>query len=58
MKFSCWTQSESSHLDGVESEKIVKSKHNVQLHSAAILELRRILHLHLEAHDAKQATSK
>lgn len=42
---------ESSHLDGVDSEKIVESGHNVQENSIAIRELRRILHLHLKAYD-------
>ena len=38
---------ESSHLDGVESEKIILAGHNVQTTAEAILELRRILHLHV-----------
>jgi hypothetical protein len=38
----------SSHLDGAESEKIVKSEHNVQKTPAGIKEVRRILLLHLK----------
>jgi len=37
----------SAHLDGAASELIVHSRHHVQETPAAILELRRILHLHL-----------
>lgn len=48
---------ESSHLDGVESELIVKSGHNVQEHEAAVRELIRILREHLAAHDAQRATA-
>ncbi len=38
----------SSHLDGVESEKMVKSGHSVHQTMAGIEEVRRILLLHLE----------
>ena len=38
----------SSHLDGAQSELIVQSGHSVQLHPAAIHEVRRILRLHLQ----------
>ena len=38
----------SAHLDGAVSELIVPSGHSVQKTPEAILELRRILHLHLE----------
>jgi hypothetical protein len=38
----------SAHLDGAASELIVRSRHHVQDTPAAILELRRILHLHLQ----------
>lgn len=38
----------SAHLDGAASELIVPSGHSVQKTPEAILELRRILHLHLE----------
>jgi pimeloyl-ACP methyl ester carboxylesterase len=44
---------ESSHLEGVASEKIVKWGHNVHEHPLAILELRRILHLHLHLDSLK-----
>ncbi len=37
----------SSHLDGAQSELIVRSGHSVQLHPVAIHEVRRILRLHL-----------
>ncbi len=43
---------ESSHLDGAQSEKIVRAGHNVQEFSRAILEVRRILHLHLGVYDS------
>jgi pimeloyl-ACP methyl ester carboxylesterase len=36
----------SAHLDGVDSELVVRSNHSVQWHSAAIEEVRRILLLH------------
>ena len=38
----------SAHLDGAASELTVSSRHRVQEAPAAILELRRILHLHLQ----------
>jgi hypothetical protein len=38
---------ESAHLDGVESEKIVRSAHSCQAEPDAILEVRRILLEHL-----------
>ena len=43
---------DSSHIDGVESETIVRSGHSVQNKPATLVELRRILHLHLALHDA------
>ncbi len=36
----------SAHIDGVESEKIVRSRHSVQGNPEAILEVKRILHEH------------
>ncbi|MDM0044438.1 alpha/beta fold hydrolase [Variovorax dokdonensis] len=39
----------SSHLDGADSELIVVSRHSVQENPKAILEVRRILHLDLQA---------
>jgi hypothetical protein len=39
---------ESSHLEGVASEKVIHSGHSVQYYPAGIQEVRRILHLHLE----------
>jgi hypothetical protein len=40
---------ESAHLDGVESEKIVRSPHSCQAEPDTILEVRRILLEHLAA---------
>jgi len=40
---------ESSHLAGAASEKIVESGHSVMGHPQTIIEIRRILSLHLEA---------
>lgn len=37
----------SAHLNGAESEMVIRSGHSVQETSAAILEIRRILHQHL-----------
>jgi hypothetical protein len=39
---------ESAHIDGVESELIVRSGHSVQANPHTVLELRRILLLHAE----------
>jgi hypothetical protein len=45
----------SSHLDGADSELAVPSWHSVQETPAAILELRRILRLHVAAlNEARQ----
>ncbi|WP_228199440.1 hypothetical protein [Acinetobacter sp. SWAC57] len=38
----------SSHLDHAVSEKIIKAKHSVHEEAETLLELRRILRLHLE----------
>lgn len=38
----------SSHLDGAISEKIIEGGHSIQYTPEAVLELRRILHLHLQ----------
>ena len=40
----------SSHLDGAVSEKIIKGGHSIQETPEAVLELRRILKLHLTDH--------
>ena len=40
---------ESAHLDGVESEKVVKSPHSCQAEPDVILEVRRILREHVAA---------
>lgn len=40
----------SSHLPGADSEKIIPSWHSVQETPEAIVEIRRILHLHLKEH--------
>jgi hypothetical protein len=39
----------SAHLDGVASEKIVRSSHSMQSNPDTILEVRRILREHLDA---------
>jgi hypothetical protein len=39
---------QSAHVDGVESELIVRSGHSVQSNPQTVLELRRILLLHAE----------
>ena len=39
---------ESAHIEGVESEKVVKSDHSVQVAPAAILEVDRILRAHVK----------
>jgi pimeloyl-ACP methyl ester carboxylesterase len=39
---------ESAHIDGVESELIVRSGHSVQSHPETVLEVRRILLLHAD----------
>ncbi len=39
---------ESAHIDGVDSELVVRSSHSVQGHPEAVLEVRRILLLHAE----------
>jgi hypothetical protein len=36
----------SAHIDGVESEKIVRSGHSVQGNPETIMEVKRILHEH------------
>ena len=48
----------SSHLDGADSELAIPSWHTVQETPAAILELRRILRLHVEALNETQAKIK
>jgi len=50
----------SAHIDGVESEKIVRSSHSVQGNPDTILEVKRILHEHaqrLPPLDGKNASS-
>ncbi len=49
---------ESAHLEGVESEVLVPSGHSCQSHPRTIIEMRRILHEHLESIDSPQAASK
>jgi hypothetical protein len=36
----------SAHIDGVESEKIIRSSHSVQGNPETILEVKRIMHEH------------
>ena len=38
---------QSAHIDGVESELVVRSRHSTQATPATIEEVRRILYLHL-----------
>jgi len=38
----------SSHLEGADSEKVILSAHSVQEKPEAIIEIRRIMHLHLK----------
>ena len=45
----------SAHLEGVESEKIVRSSHSLQSNPATILEVRRILREHVRAHEASSS---
>jgi hypothetical protein len=39
----------SAHIDGVESEKIVRSTHSVQGNPQTIMEVKRILHEHAKS---------
>lgn len=41
----------SSHLPGSDSERVISSGHSVQEDPAAIIEIRRIMHLHLKEPD-------
>jgi hypothetical protein len=43
----------SAHLDGVVSERVVRSGHSVQSHPEAIEEVRRILRLHLDGGETR-----
>ena len=45
----------SSHLDGAESEAIVRFGHETFLHADAVAEIKRILHAHLETCDQSEA---
>ncbi len=47
----------SSHLDGVETERVVRSDHGVQKDPEAILEVRRILLEHIGLTSGPQATA-
>jgi len=48
---------ESAHIEGVESELVVRFGHSVQGHPKAIEEIRRILIKHLHDNDAERAHS-
>ena len=48
----------SAHIDGVESEFIVRSEHSCQSHPYAIEEVRRILFKHIGINDAWQAPAE
>ncbi len=43
-----WCITTVPHLDGAVSEKIIKGGHSIQETPEAVLELRRILRLHLQ----------
>lgn len=45
---------ESAHIDGVESEKVVRSGHSTQAHPETIEEVRRILREHLGSKSSDQ----
>lgn len=45
---------DSSHLDGAMSETIITGGHNIHENPKTILQLRKILHEHLERHDIKK----
>ena len=47
----------SSHVDGAQSELIVPADHTAHAHPQALLEIRRILRLHVDASEAKGAGS-
>jgi pimeloyl-ACP methyl ester carboxylesterase len=49
---------ESAHLDGAESELIVKSGHGAHKHPLAILEVQRILHEHLKTAGRPPASAR
>ncbi len=44
----------SAHIDGVDSELVVRSDHSCQWHPLTIVEVRRILLAHLDAIDARE----
>lgn len=48
----------SSHLDGAVSEKVINSGHGVQATPEAALEVRRILHLHLDETDRRTSSKE
>ncbi len=48
----------SSHLDGAESEKVIRSFHSVQETAAAIIEIRRILHEDVLEHGSAPAAAE
>jgi pimeloyl-ACP methyl ester carboxylesterase len=47
----------SSHVDGAKSELIVPADHTAHAHPQALLEIRRILRVHVDAREAKGAGS-
>jgi pimeloyl-ACP methyl ester carboxylesterase len=48
----------SAHLDGADSEQVIQSGHSVQETPEAIIEIRRIMHLHLNSSDKKPIRMK
>lgn len=47
----------SSHVDGAQSELIVPADHTAHAHPQALLEIRRILRLHVDAGEAQRASA-
>ena len=48
----------SAHLDGADSEQVIQSGHSVQETPEAIIEIRRIMHLHLKEPDKELSGMK
>ena len=48
----------SAHLNGADSEQVIQSGHSVQETPEAIIEIRRIMHLHLKEPDKESSAMK
>jgi len=48
----------SSHLEGADSEEVILAGHSVQETPEAIIEIRRIMHLHLKDQDVNAGENK